>query len=445
MAMENIFSKASEFNQSDKISIKEKGVVFTDRTTANFIIEKLKPTITDKICEPSVGKGIFILCLLEYLSNRYSKDEVIHFIKNNLFAYDINPEYIKTTKDLINEYLDTDIDMPNIKVGDFLFMDQQNYDIIFGNPPYIRKQNLPEEYRNIISNDFLTMKGNSDIYYAFIEKSLILSKKIGFIIPNSFLTNTSGKTIRNVLNGRLNYIYNNELYKVWKDIATYTCIIICGENSDEVIYETASGFGNYNNIETSKENKFSDLINSVYLGVATLCNPVFIQDKFPFESEDYIKPIYKASTDTWMEAIYPYNKLGEIIEEDILKLDNNVYNHLLENKEVLLKRDAGKAIQYPNWYQYGRKQGLLREPQGITISIPLVIHEAKDIKATVLDNALCLSGIVIDLPKENIEKVIAILNSDDFRSFISHRNQKMIGKGGDYLKIKSKDIKEYSF
>jgi hypothetical protein len=48
--------------------------------------------------------------------------------------------------------------------------------------------------------------GNVDLYYAFLEKSLSHSKKVGFIIPNSFIKNKSGSFIREIVKDRLKYI-----------------------------------------------------------------------------------------------------------------------------------------------------------------------------------------------------------------------------------------------
>ena len=57
-------------------------------------------------------------------------------------------------------------------------------------------------------------------------------------------------------------------------------------------------------------------------------------------------------------VIFPYCN-GKIIPESKLKLDFPViYQHLLNNKSILDKRDKGKGVNYPVWYQYGRTQGL---------------------------------------------------------------------------------------
>ena len=151
MTIEEILNKSSYFNDKDKDLIKKEGVVFTNKEICFQIIEKLQPSIEDKICEPSNGKGIFVFCLLEYFRNNGQTPETLSwFVDNNLWCYDINEKFIEEYKILLNSYFNNfgiTINPKNIICGDFLLQNNK-FDIIFGNPPYVRIQNLDKEYLN---------------------------------------------------------------------------------------------------------------------------------------------------------------------------------------------------------------------------------------------------------------------------------------------------------
>jgi type I restriction-modification system DNA methylase subunit len=81
---------------------------------------------------------------------------------------------------------------PQIIHGDALFNDNlkyESFDLIIGNPPYIRIQNVEPAYRKLLRDKFSTcLFGNSDIYYAFFEQALKLSKVggcVSLITPSS--------------------------------------------------------------------------------------------------------------------------------------------------------------------------------------------------------------------------------------------------------------------
>lgn len=144
----DIINNSSYFDQKDKKSIKENGVVFTNRNICDIIIKRINPKIEEVVCEPSVGKGVFVFSLLEFFRKKYSINEVANFFNNNLYCYDINDDFLFEFKNLIKEYFnrfeyDGRLNFSKIIKGDFL-LQKNNYDVIIGNPPYVRIQNLNE-------------------------------------------------------------------------------------------------------------------------------------------------------------------------------------------------------------------------------------------------------------------------------------------------------------
>lgn len=82
--IKELIDYSQDFEHSKGL-FKEEGIVFTDKDICNIIINRLMPSIDEKICEPSVGKGSFVFNLLEYfLKQGHTIKEIVNFVENNL-------------------------------------------------------------------------------------------------------------------------------------------------------------------------------------------------------------------------------------------------------------------------------------------------------------------------------------------------------------------------
>lgn len=130
---------AQEFDAKDINNIKNNGVVFTPLNIATQIIENIKPKITDKICEPSVGKGVFVFALIDYFLKNHTIYDVAKFINYNLYCFDINSDFIEDLKSKVIRYVcvnnsfDGMLTLDNFKCVDYLET-SDSYDLIIGNP-----------------------------------------------------------------------------------------------------------------------------------------------------------------------------------------------------------------------------------------------------------------------------------------------------------------------
>jgi len=447
-----IINESNNFDSNDIELIKKQGVVFTKSIVCEQIIEYLEPKITDIICEPSVGKGSFVFSLLEYFRKQNVElNDMIFFVENRLYCYDIDINFINILKELLNRYFNVlgynnQLLLVNIQNSDFLFVDMK-FDIIFGNPPYVRIQNLENDYVNKLKElNFETIKkGNIDLYYAFIEKSLKISKKVGFIIPNSFLINKTGEILREIINNRLLKIYDNKNNKIWDNISAYTCIIICNDIiNDTFEYETESvsqilSKKNCNWFKQETSNNLKNIIKYANGGIATLRDKIY---KFDYSDDNYVykndsnikieknicKKAYKSTTkkDYWF--IYPYIN-NKIITKDILIEDFPLaYKYLLDNKYELNKRDNGnitKLSKYDAWYGYGRKQGLLKElnENEIQIILPITFIKGKIHYKIMKSPTLILSGLSVVMDKKNVDSFIEIIENEDFHNYLEKNNK----------------------
>lgn len=129
-------------------------------------------------------------------------------------------------------------------------MERGGFDVIVGNPPYIRIQNMtaysPEEvtfYKTHASPYATARQDNFDKYPLFIERSLSLLRtegRLGIIVPNKFMTIQSGRALRRIISEAryVENIINFGAQQVFgAGTSNYTCILVldrCGSNNISV-------------------------------------------------------------------------------------------------------------------------------------------------------------------------------------------------------------------
>ncbi|MEO0214530.1 MAG: Eco57I restriction-modification methylase domain-containing protein [candidate division WOR-3 bacterium] len=418
------------------------GQVWTPREIAEFMLDKINLDFPNlRILEPACGEGIFLEVLVNRLKGRSYE---IHCVDIDKKALEI------AQRKFYNN--------PNIK---FFYMDFLKkfkgfgYDIIISNPPYIRIQNIPDGYKDFLFNNFKFCRGDTDIFYAFIEKSLrILNNKgyLAFIIPNSWLWSKAGEPFRNFLM-KMEYnveVYDFDHFQIFSDVSTYVSIIILRKEKGLYGYYRFDGSGfegktlSWHKVRYFKvvDNEIVEMVQSqplkigdIRVGIATLCDRVFI---FEPEGEDknfYLykgfkieksitKEIIKNSKikshedikNNRLRIIFPY-KSGKLIKENVLKEEfPNAYEYLLNHKEKLLKRDKGKKI-YENWYAFGRTQGI-KTLFGKKILTPAFSKKPNFVYCD-KEEALFYAGYGIFNPPYDFDVVEKILNSSLIESYMN--------------------------
>ncbi|MBN1137746.1 MAG: Eco57I restriction-modification methylase domain-containing protein [Anaerolineae bacterium] len=104
------------------------------------------------------------------------------------------------------------------------------FDVVIGNPPYIRSQSLGAQQREYYAKRYASATATYDIYVLFVEKSLQLVNRqgrAGFILPNKFFTTDYGYGLRQILgSGNLiDRIIDFEDAQVFYKAGTYTCLL----------------------------------------------------------------------------------------------------------------------------------------------------------------------------------------------------------------------------
>ena len=385
-----------------------------DVFTPEHIGARMSSHLTNKgnFIEPCVGTGD----LLKHIDYNTYK---------NVDIFDIEQEYLNQIEN--NDKL-------NKNLGDFLkHKFKYKYNDILMNPPYIKFQELEQEYRKFIKDTYdILNTGNIDIYLAFILKAIDILNSKGVLVsinPNSFLYNKSCTKFREYLisNKLVAEIIDFKSEKVFSDADVYCCILIINKkkktflkyNGEKIYYKNIkSSF--FENINDKSDTDTLDKHIVISNGLATIRDRVFIHKQKLFD-EPCWREVYKVSKNITNWAICPYNNEAKIIDEETFKTNNpETYKFLLSKRDELSKRDKGNKT-YETWYAYGRKQGLkiLKEDNTDFLYISTMCSE--DLKIHEKKSILYYSGLAIKL-KEN-----STLTLDDVKTTI-YNNIDMISK-----------------
>ena len=191
---------------------REHGTVLTRIVVVKFMLNSLGYT-SDKnlsqisVLDPSGGYGAFILECIKVLSESSKKfDFNFSDAFHNLKVVELDTKKCiilkKNIKKLLFELRRLDeVSHPEKIVAneDFLLSEYGGYDVVIGNPPYVRHENIPSTKKNAYKGKFKTFRNRSDLYIPFFENGLKILNGNGalcYICSNRWLKNTYGKILR---------------------------------------------------------------------------------------------------------------------------------------------------------------------------------------------------------------------------------------------------------
>ncbi len=399
--------------------------------TPDFIVDYItKETISDneKICDLSCGSGAFLIGAIKRI-HKITKKPIINIIEKNIFGADISKKSIYHSKILLSLFaIINKEDKKKIKFNlintDSLSYDwnkkfPKGFDVVLGNPPYVRAQNMPEESRKFINKKYFTAsKGNTDLFIPFFELGIsLLNKngKMGYISPNSYLNSRASKNLRELFKEKkcIRKILDFNHLPIFKGVTTYTCITLIDKKENNsldylIIHDeklinnlqelkfkkiklsslnsnkwTLLGNKNRENIDKI-ENSGGKLGNLAKItnGIATLKDELYLLNnsqngkyyKKKIDNKEYLiekkitRKIIKASIlkdkddikNSNLRIIFPYELKGKtykpINEKKLKKEFPKTHKYFLSIKDKLSRRDRGKR-EYGEWYAYGRVQG----------------------------------------------------------------------------------------
>jgi len=198
---------------------KEHGAVMTKKEVVAFMLNSCGYSEANDLSEvtllePAGGEGAFVLeCLRRLAKSAERFDFNFEHALTNLMTCELDPHRASALrKGIFSLLAETGVKEPErfaglVHEGDFLIAKLDSFDIVVGNPPYIRHEQIPEGKKVLYREKFRTFKGRSDIYIAFFENALSLLKKGGklcYICSDRWMRSSYGKELRKLLSTGFN-------------------------------------------------------------------------------------------------------------------------------------------------------------------------------------------------------------------------------------------------
>ena len=350
--------------------------------------------------------------------------------------------------------------------------DKGGFDIVIGNPPYVRVQNLDYELIDILKKNYKTALKRIDISLCFIELSKHLLNPKGnctFITSNQFLTTEYGKSMREFLLSEFfieSCIDLGDL-PVFESAMTYVSIFRFSKHNNyglkyypvedmESVKHMNYGdpkFVEYSSLSSDNWNLKGNELSAIYdkmfrcsillseighcnAGLITGCDSILMFSskdlpKITFEKE-ILLPVLRAdncskyhATNPTKFVIYPYctenGKTRLLSEEELKNTYPIAYSYLLSHKDVLYNRKDSRSTMGEKglWYglvRFGRKE-MFDQPKIIS---PGEVQSHKFCIDYSKGGFSCARVFAITIEKAtfDIKYVLALMNSTLMKSYI---------------------------
>lgn len=477
------------------------GAVYTPKTIKEFIISRslndIKKPI-DKIigADISCGCGAFLFSLANSIHEK-SNHSLKDIIENQLFGLDINESSIERTKILLTLLaLKNGEDVEEIQFNLYTanalefnwksvvaIKENKGFDLIVGNPPYVRAKHLDTASKKLLKNWQVTKSGNPDLYIPFFEigyKNLNEQGILGYITVNSFYRSVNARSLRTYFQAHrigLKIIdFGHE--QIFANKLTYTCLCFISKTSNNNILFTKSNLRSLNNLDAKdfteipyhslnahrgwllsnpkaiqniqKIERCGKPLGKSYIiknGIATLSNNIYIfkpikedEQYFTFQKDE---TIYKIEKDICRDiikpnilkyehqipkikekVIYPYtNGITplSIMEENVLQEQFPLaYKYLSGYKERLAKRDKGKG-DYGAWYAFGRTQALT--DKGLKLLFPYMSKHPHFVFTDQKEMLIYCGYAIFSDSKEELLILKKLLESDVFDYYMQQTSK----------------------
>ncbi len=194
-----IYEGILEKNGQDKKS--GAGQYFTPRALINTMVDVVRPTIGETVCDPACGTGGFLLSAYEYMKPQSSNKEKIDFLQNKAL-HGVDNTALVVTLASMNLYLHgIGIDRSPIKCDDSLEKEPEELvDIVLANPPFGTRPQGASNISAMRSDLYATTSNNQLNFLQHIMLMLKNGGRAAVVLPDNVLFEAgAGETIRKKL------------------------------------------------------------------------------------------------------------------------------------------------------------------------------------------------------------------------------------------------------
>jgi hypothetical protein len=201
-----------------------------------------------RLVEPSCGSGAFLAVAVERLiisAKAHGRD--LASLGGAIRAYDLQADQVKISRTLCSDLLkkagvdaDTSKALANewVSNSDFLLLhlNGAKADVVIGNPPYVRYDDLTDQQAVLYRRMWPTMRGRGDIYVGFIERALRMltpGGKVGFICADRWMRNQYGADLRKLVTSEYSVEHVWTLHDVYAfdlEVSAYPAITVLSNN-----------------------------------------------------------------------------------------------------------------------------------------------------------------------------------------------------------------------
>lgn len=180
---------------------KARGAFFTPEPLARYVTEWAVRDVADRVLEPSCGEAAFLLSAVDQLAALH--DASAEPTTPHLDGVELHEPSARAAQDVLRE---AGVEA-RVQVGDFFTVDPtRSYDVVIGNPPYIRYQDFSGEARSRSREAALRagvpISGLASSWAAFTVHSALFLKKggrLGLVVPAELLTVNYAAEVRRFL------------------------------------------------------------------------------------------------------------------------------------------------------------------------------------------------------------------------------------------------------
>jgi adenine-specific DNA-methyltransferase len=276
------FVQGRKGEDKSKSKRKSQGIYYTPKYIVEFIVKetlgevlkKAKPKEISKIrvLDPACGSGSFLNATYDKILDTLTKQNPqtslftrFDILKENIFGVDLDAQAVEIAQlNLLLKILFQKTKLPtlqhNLRAGNSLISEgdpkykpfnfetefkevltQGGFDVIIGNPPYIKEYTNRTAFDGL--HDSLYYQGKMDIWTLFACRAIDLLKDGGyfsFIAPNNWLTNAGASIFRDKIlsEGQIIKFVDFGDFKVFRDAGIQTMIFVFKKRKPKRSYQT---------------------------------------------------------------------------------------------------------------------------------------------------------------------------------------------------------------
>jgi len=239
---------------------------------------------------------------------------------------------------------------------EFMFNLNKGFDIVIGNPPYLRVQGIDKTQSQIYKKLYKSATGSYDLYVLFVERGLELINTKGvlnFIMPHKWTNSAFGKGLREYVKEHMYKLISFDAYQVF-NASTYTSLLWLKKEPQKKFFYQQLDRNLFNNselqhyLQTLEIDDFAIILNQKLSKNAWILTDkqtymiLEILEKQPYKIKDIFSKIYQGIA-TSKDSVYFLKNcqvngkyiLGysKELEKDV-KIESSLLKPLLKGDDV---------------------------------------------------------------------------------------------------------------